>query len=108
MLITLNIGNDTQIVEFINYVFRPHIEFSPDSPYKLDYVYDKEILGVIWAFTKKFDKTTPLAFSKWLNKQNVDFLSVELERKFVKENTGNEKLRRRHLNVLDNGYYGKT
>ncbi|KAI9365300.1 hypothetical protein BD770DRAFT_406534 [Pilaira anomala] len=73
------IGNDRQIVEFINCVFRPHVEFSPDSPYMLDYVCDKEILGVDWAFTKKLDKTTSLAFSKWLNKQNVDFLS---ERKY--------------------------
>ncbi|KAI8876385.1 hypothetical protein K501DRAFT_338113, partial [Backusella circina FSU 941] len=97
--------NDTQIVDFINYVFRPHIELSPDSPYKLDYVYSKEILGVIWVFTEKFDKTTSLAFSKWLNKQNVDFLSVEPERKVVKGSTGNEKIRRRYLNVLNSTYY---
>ncbi|KAI7850014.1 hypothetical protein BDC45DRAFT_519198 [Circinella umbellata] len=56
-------------------------------------------------FTKKFDKTTPLAFTRWLNKQNVDFLSDEPGRKIKKENTGNNKIRMRHLNVLDNGYY---
>lgn len=84
------------------------IESSPDSLFKLNYVYDKEILGIVWTFTKKFDKTTPLAFTHWLNKQNVDFLSDEPERKVVKGNTENKKIRRRHLNVLDNGYYGKA
>ncbi|ORE12282.1 hypothetical protein BCV71DRAFT_240267, partial [Rhizopus microsporus] len=54
---------------------------SPDSQYKLNYVYDKEILGVVWTLTSKFDKTIPLAFSQWLNKQKVDFLSDEPERK---------------------------
>ncbi|KAI7894043.1 uncharacterized protein EV154DRAFT_415778, partial [Mucor mucedo] len=98
------IGNVTQIIDFINYVFRPHVEFSPDSPYKLDYVYDKEIL-VVWAFTKRFDKTTSLAFSKWLKKQSIDFLSEETERKLVKGDTGDEKIRRRHLNVLNSVYY---
>ncbi|KAI9356064.1 hypothetical protein BD770DRAFT_420412 [Pilaira anomala] len=96
--------NDAQIVDFINYVFRPHVEFSPDSSYKLDYVYDKEILGVVWVSTKKFDKTTALAFSKWLNKQNIDFLLEEPERKLVKGDT-DKKIRRRHLNVLNSVYY---
>lgn len=79
----------------------------PDSPYKLDYVYDKEILGVVWAFTKKFDKTISLAFSKWLNKQNIDFLSEESERKLIKGDT-DKKIRRRHLNILNSVYYGKA
>ncbi|KAI8636626.1 hypothetical protein BD408DRAFT_486790 [Parasitella parasitica] len=81
------------------------MESSSNSPYKLNNVYDKEILGVVWTFTKKFDKTTSLALTQWLNKQNVDFLSDEPERKVVKGNTKNKKLRRRHLNVLDNGCY---
>ncbi|KAG1453956.1 hypothetical protein G6F46_004267 [Rhizopus delemar] len=98
-------NNDAQIVDFINYVYRPEIESSPDSLYKLNYVYDKEILGIVWTFTKKFDKTTPLAFTQWLNRQNVDFLSNEPERKTVKGNTESKKIRRRHLNVLDNSYY---
>ncbi|KAG2234684.1 hypothetical protein INT48_005836 [Thamnidium elegans] len=80
------------------------MESSSNSPYKLSYVYDKEILGAVWTFTKKFDKTTSLAFTQWLNKQNLDFLSDEPERKVVKGNTENKKLRRRHLNLLDNGY----
>jgi hypothetical protein len=49
-----------------------------------------------------------LAFTQWLNKQNVDFLSDEPERKVAKGNTENKKIRMRHLNVLDYGYYGKT
>lgn len=48
------------------------------------------------------DKTTPLAFCRWLNKQNVDFLLDEPECKVVK---GNKKIRRRYLNVLNSGYY---
>ncbi|KAI7857943.1 hypothetical protein BDC45DRAFT_499716 [Circinella umbellata] len=56
-------------------------------------------------FTKRFDKTTPLSFTRWLNKQNIDFLSDEPERKIKKGNAGNNKIRMHHLNVLDNGYY---
>ncbi|KAI8060647.1 uncharacterized protein B0P05DRAFT_574712 [Gilbertella persicaria] len=52
------------IVDFIDYVYRTEIEFSPDSLYKLNYVYHKEILGDIWIFTKKVDKTKPLAFTQ--------------------------------------------
>jgi hypothetical protein len=76
--------------------------------YKSEYVCDKEILGVIWAFTEKFDKTTSLAFTKWLNKQNVDLLSDDPEPKVFKRNTGNEEMRRRCLNVLNSAYYGKA
>ncbi|KAL4208537.1 hypothetical protein AB4K20DRAFT_1970188 [Rhizopus microsporus] len=72
---------EARIFDFINYAYRPKIESSPDSQYKLNYVYDKEILGVVWTLTSKFDKTIPLAFSQWLNKQKVDFLSDEPERK---------------------------
>ncbi|CEG68079.1 hypothetical protein RMATCC62417_04405 [Rhizopus microsporus] len=100
--------NGTQIVDFINYAYRPKIKSSSDSQYKLNYVYDKEILGAVWTFTNNFDKTTLLAFNQWLNKQNVDFLSDEPEHKAVKGNVGNEKIRRRCLYVLDMAYYGKA
>ncbi|KAG2197272.1 hypothetical protein INT47_010978 [Mucor saturninus] len=50
----------------------------------------------------------PLIIVCYNNKQNIDFLSEEPERKLVKGDTGDEKIRRRHLNVLNSVYYGKA
>ncbi|KAG1135147.1 hypothetical protein G6F37_013078 [Rhizopus arrhizus] len=67
-------------------------------------VSDKDILSTIWKFTYKFDKKTPLGFSQWLSKQNIDLTSVEPERKISK--TGKEiRARSRQLNVLDDTHY---
>ncbi|KAI8973629.1 hypothetical protein BDF20DRAFT_1002557 [Mycotypha africana] len=101
--------NDAQIVDFINYIYRPKAEHSPDSPlYKLQFVDDKEILGIVWTFTTKFDRYTLLAFTQWLNKQNVDLLTDEPERKIVKRSSEKVRLRMRALSVLDSRYYGKA
>lgn len=43
-----------------------------------------------------------------MNRQNVDFLSDEPECEVVKGKAENIKIRRRRLNVLDKGYYGKV
>lgn len=76
--------------------------------YKLDYIYDKEILGVVWRYTNKFDKYTSLRFSHWLNKHNIDIALDEPQRKVVKTNGDATKLRRRHVNMLDSKYFGKA
>ncbi|EPB88012.1 hypothetical protein HMPREF1544_05190 [Mucor circinelloides 1006PhL] len=46
-----------------------------------------------------FDKKTPLGFSQWLNKNNVDLTSTEPERKITKTST-EIRARSRQLNVL--------
>lgn len=70
-------------------------------------IYDKDILSIIWKFSHKFDNKTPLAFSKWLNVQNVDLTDTDPERKIVKTNESVVKLRKRELQILDDTYYGK-
>ncbi|KAG1061808.1 hypothetical protein G6F41_011968 [Rhizopus arrhizus] len=96
--------SDSQIVDFLNYIYRPTEEYIFDSRYKLVSVSDKDILSTIWKFTYKFDKKTPLGFSQWLSKQNIDLTSVEPERKISK--TGKEiRARSRQLNVLDDTHY---
>jgi hypothetical protein len=64
-----NVENDSQITDFLNYIYRPAEEYLFDSHYKLISVYDKDILSVIWKFTHKFDKKTPLAFTASLNEE---------------------------------------
>lgn len=69
--------NDAQIVNFINSVYRPLNEYYSGSLYSLKTVSTKEIFGVIWKYTDRFDDKTLLSFNKWCNKNKVDFLSVE-------------------------------
>jgi hypothetical protein len=102
-----NLENGSQVVDFINYVFRPREEYNSDPRYQLVSVYDKDILSIIWKYSHKFDQKTPLGFSKWLNLQNIDLISTEPDRKSIKTNENEKKLRCRQLYVLDNKYYGK-
>jgi hypothetical protein len=76
--------------------------------YKLDYVHDKDILGVIWRYTEKFDKYTSLRFTHWLNGHNIDITLDEPQRKVLKRNGDSTKERRRHVNMLDNKYFGRA
>lgn len=59
-----NVESDSQIVDFLNYIYRPTEEYLFDSRYKLVSVSDKDILSTIWKFTYKFDKKTLLGFSQ--------------------------------------------
>ncbi|EPB82224.1 hypothetical protein HMPREF1544_11029 [Mucor circinelloides 1006PhL] len=99
--------NGSQVVDFINYIFRPKEECFSDPRYQLLSVYDKDILSIIWKYSHIFDKKTPLGFSQWLNSQKVDLISTEPERKSIKVKEKEIKLRSRQLYVLDNKYYGK-
>ncbi|KAG0756018.1 hypothetical protein G6F16_003063 [Rhizopus arrhizus] len=63
----------------------------------------KEIFGVVWKYTNKFDEKSLLSFTTWCNKHKLDFLSVEPECKALKGQ--NQKIRFRHLNVLDEKYH---
>ncbi|OBZ80615.1 hypothetical protein A0J61_11336 [Choanephora cucurbitarum] len=96
--------NEAQIVEFINYVYRPKSEHVTDSPFKLTNVPDKTVLGVLWKYTERFNKTTALGFNQWLKKQNIDFLIQEPERK----RSETEKLRIRVLSVLDSQFHDEV
>ena len=49
-------------------------------------------------------KNLLLSFTTWCNKHKLDFLSVEPECKALKGQ--NQKIRFRHLNVLDEKYHG--
>lgn len=84
VLVSNKIENEAQIVDFINYAYRPKSEHFTDSLFKLKYVSDKDVLSVLWNHAERFSKTTALGFSQWLNKQNIDFLNQEPERKVVK------------------------
>ncbi|KAG1548404.1 hypothetical protein G6F46_008771 [Rhizopus delemar] len=95
--------NDSQIVEFLNYIYRPSEEALFDSRYKPALVSDKDILSTVWKFTTKFDKKSPLSFSQWLSHQKLDLIAVEPQRKNLK--TGSEiRIRKRQLNVLNDKY----
>ncbi|KAI8375566.1 hypothetical protein BD560DRAFT_72247 [Blakeslea trispora] len=108
ILINNKIENEAQIVEFINYVYRPKSEHVTDSPFKLTNVSDKTVLGVLWKYTERFNKTTALGFNQWLKKQNIDFLIEEPELKVLKlPGSETEKLRIRVLSVLDSQFHGK-
>lgn len=76
--------------------------------YKLDYVNDKDILGVLWRYTDKFDKYTPLKFTHWLNGHNIDITSVEPQRKVLKRNSNFTKERRRCVSILDSKYFSRA
>lgn len=95
-------------MDFINYAYRPNSEHCTDSLFKLTSVSDKTVLGVLWKYTERFNKTTALGFNQWLRKQNIDFLNQDPERKVLKSQ-GSEtvKIRVRTLSVLDNQFYGK-
>ncbi|KAI7896757.1 uncharacterized protein EV154DRAFT_557974 [Mucor mucedo] len=98
-----------QIVEFINYVYRPKSERITDSPFKLTNVSDKTVLGVLWNYTERFNETTALGFNQWLKKQNIDFLIEEPERKVLKlPGSETEKLRIRVLSVLDSQFHDEV
>ncbi|CAO3664011.1 unnamed protein product [Rhizopus stolonifer] len=100
----LILENDSQIVEFLNYIYRSPEEDLFDSRYKPVLVSDKDILSTVWKFTTKFDKKGPLGFSQWLNHQKLDLTDVEPQRKSLK--TGNEiRIRKRQLNVLNDKYF---
>lgn len=83
--------NGSQVVDFINYIFRPKEEYLSDSRYQLISVYDKDILSIIWKYSHKFDKKTPLGFSQWLNSQNVDLTLTKPERKTIKTKEKRDK-----------------
>lgn len=95
-------------MNFINYAYRPESEHFPDSLFKLNYVYDKDILGVVWNYTERFNKFTALGFSQWLNKQNIDFLNQEPTRKVITTpESQQKKVRVRRLSVLASKFHGK-
>ncbi|KAG1090271.1 hypothetical protein G6F42_019743 [Rhizopus arrhizus] len=99
-----NVEQDSQITDFINYLYRPEEETLADPRYQLISVSDKDILSTVWKFTTKFDGKTPVGFSQWINRQELDLLSSEPKRKIAK--TGNEiRLRSRKLNVLNDTYH---
>ncbi|KAG1452563.1 hypothetical protein G6F46_012375 [Rhizopus delemar] len=109
ILINNKIENEAQIVEFINYVYRPKSEHVTDSPFKLTNVSDKTVLGVLWKYTERFNKTTALGFNQWLKKQNIDFLIQEPERKVLKiQGSETKKLRIRILSVLDSQFHDEV
>ncbi|KAI9032525.1 hypothetical protein CLU79DRAFT_859181 [Phycomyces nitens] len=104
----ISFENEAQIVDFINYAYRPKAEHYKDSLFKLKYVSGKEILDVVLSFTECFNKTTALGFSRWLKKQNIDFLNQEPERKVLNiQGSETEKLRTRILSVLDSQFHGQ-
>lgn len=79
-----------------------------DSPFKLTNVSDQKVLGVLWKYTERFNKTIVLGFNQWLKKQNIDFLIQEPERKVLTiRGSETEKLRIRILSVLDSQFHGK-
>lgn len=101
-----NVKQDSQIADFMNYVYRPEEETLVDPRYQLISVSDKDILSTGWKFTTKFDGKTLVGFSQWVNRQELNLLLSESERKIAK--TGNEiRLRNREHNVLDDTYHGK-
>ncbi|KAG2228775.1 hypothetical protein INT48_001714 [Thamnidium elegans] len=96
--------NGSQIVEFLNYIYRPPEEDLFDSRYKPALVSDKDILSTVSYFTTKFYKKGPLGFSQWLSHQKLDLTAVKPQRKSLK--TGNEiRIRKRQLNVLNDKYF---
>ncbi|KAI8980861.1 hypothetical protein BDB01DRAFT_188594 [Pilobolus umbonatus] len=97
--------NESQLVDFINYLFRPKEEYISDPRYRLISVYDKDILSIVWKYSHKFDQKTPLGFSKWLNSQKVDLTLTEPERKSIKIKEKEIKLRSRQLYVLEDEYH---
>ncbi|KAG1445797.1 hypothetical protein G6F56_009789 [Rhizopus delemar] len=97
--------NGSQVVDFMNYSYRPKEEYISDPRYQLLSVYDKDILSTIWKYSHIFDKKTPLGFSQWMNSQNVDLTLTESERKTVKTEGTEMKLRSRQLFVLDDKYH---
>ncbi|EIE90582.1 hypothetical protein RO3G_15293 [Rhizopus delemar RA 99-880] len=106
ILINNRIESEAQIVDFINYVYRPNSENCTDSLFKLTSVSDKTVLGVLWKYTERFNKTTALGFNQWLRKQNIDFLNQDPERKVLKsQESETVKIRARILSVLDNQFY---
>lgn len=64
ILINNRIESEAQIVDFINYVYRPNSENCTDSLFKLTSVSDKTVLGVLWKYTERFNKTTALGFNQ--------------------------------------------
>ncbi|KAG2206269.1 hypothetical protein INT47_007282, partial [Mucor saturninus] len=89
ILINIKIENGGQIVEFINYVYRPKSEHVTDSPFKLTNVSDKTVLGVLWKYTERFNKTTALGINKLPGSET-------------------EKLRIRVLSVLDSQFHDEV
>ena len=55
-----------------------------DYPFRLTKVSDKTVLGILWKYTERFNKTTALGFNQWLEKQIIDFLLEEPQRKVLK------------------------
>ncbi|KAI8094473.1 hypothetical protein BDF21DRAFT_476380, partial [Thamnidium elegans] len=103
------IENEAQIVEFINYAYRPKPEHVTDSPFKLTNVSDKTVLGVLCKYTERFNKTTALGFNQWLKKQSIDFLIQKPVRKVLKiQGSETEKLRIRILSVLDSQFHDEV
>lgn len=99
-------GKDSQIVEFLNYIYRPPEEDLFDSRYRPALVSDQDILSTVLNFTTKFDKKGSLGFSQWLSHQKLDLTAVVPQRKSLK--TGNEtssRIRKRKLNVLNDTYF---
>lgn len=87
---------------------RPNSEHCADSLFKLTSVSDKTVLGILWKYTERFNKTTALRFNQWLRKQNIEFLNQNPERKVLKsQESETVKIRVRTLSVLYNQFDGK-
>lgn len=87
---------------------RPNSEHCTDSLFKLASVSDKTVLGVLWKYTERFNKTTALRLNQWLRKQNIEFLNQDPERKVLKsQESETVKIRVRALSVLYNQFDGK-
>lgn len=79
--------NDSQIIDFIIYIYRPADEHLFDSRYKLSIVYDMDILSILCKFTARFDKKTLLSFSQWLNRNDINLTNTEPGMKIAKTST---------------------
>ncbi|ORX49904.1 hypothetical protein DM01DRAFT_247021, partial [Hesseltinella vesiculosa] len=93
----------TQIVHFLNETFAP-CEPVNSALYEKSLVANKDILSILWNYTKLFDEKSALSFSKWCFSKKVAFTSVEYERKVQKGKL--DRIRRRELWVLKKKIYG--
>lgn len=101
----LILGKDSQIAEFLNYIYRPPEEDLFDSRYKPALVSDKDILSTVLNFTTKFDNKGSLGFSQWLSHQKLDLIAVMPQRKSLKIGNEMSRIRKRKLNVLNDTYF---
>lgn len=98
--------NDAQIVDFLNYIYRPTGEYYASSLYSLKRVSMREIFSAVCKYTNKFDEKTLHSYTTWCNKHKLDFLLAEPECKVLKGQY--QKIRFRRLNILDGKYHGNN